>query len=309
MSSDTMHKNRAMDWILLFALVVLWGSSFVLTRVAVAEVSPAWVVTGRLMLATLVLGVIVTILRLKLPTEKNIWLMYAALALVGNFLPFFLIATGQQYIDSGLAGVLMAIMPLATLMLAHFFVAGERMTMRKFSGFALGFVGILVLTGPNALSQFGGDLTQLLAQLTMLCAALCYAGNTIIARKMPAQNPLVNTVCVLFLAMLMSLPYALISAPMPFFTISITALSAVVALGVFSTLLATIVFFRLIALAGPTFLSQINYLIPLWALFVGMGVLGEQPEWYVYLALVLILAGLAFAQYTPKSHETASGKA
>lgn len=307
MSLEASQKRKPMDWFLLMLLVALWGSSFLFTRIAVSEVPPAWLVTGRLMLATSVLAVILVVLRLKLPREKSVWLVYAILGLIGNALPFFLIATGQQYIDSGAAGVLMAIMPLATLVLAHFFIVGERMTTRKVAGFSVGFIGILVLTGPNALAQLGGNSIELFAQSCLLGAALCYAANAIIARRLPKLNPLVNTGCVLFFAMLWSTPYAVISSPFPYFEVSGTALGATVVLGLFSTLMATIVFFKLVASAGPTFMSQMNYLIPVWALFVGMGVLGEKPDWVVYVALGLILAGLAFAQYKPKARNEEGG--
>jgi drug/metabolite transporter (DMT)-like permease len=132
------------------------------------------------------------------------------MALVGNAVPFFLITWGQQRIDSGLAGILMAVMPLTTLVLAHFFVAGERMTGRRTLGFALGFVGLVVLMGPEALRELGGGASDVARQAAVLCGALCYAANTIIARRLPETHPLVASTAVMLLASIVMVPAALL---------------------------------------------------------------------------------------------------
>ncbi len=105
-----------------------------------------------------------------------------AIALVGDRAPFWLISYGQQRIDSGLAGILMDIMPLATMMLAHVLIRGERLNATKAWGFLLGFGGLVVLMGPQALRGLRGEATDLSHQLAVLGGALCYAVNTIIAR-------------------------------------------------------------------------------------------------------------------------------
>jgi len=284
-------------WLLLVTLSLLWGSSFALTRIAVAELDPAMLVVGRNLLASLALLGLVLLLGRAWPRGGRLWGFMLAIAVVGNMIPFLLISWGQQRIDSGLAGILMAIMPLMTLVLAHFLVAGERMTSARLTGFVIGFAGILALVGPAALRELGGQGETLLAQLAVLLAACCYAINTIIARHKPASDAWSTSALVLGMACLLTLPLALLPAESAWpMGLSSGALWAVVVLGVLCTALGSVVYFTLVAAAGPTFLSLINYLIPLWAVAIGLLFLGERPEWNHLLALGMILLGVGVSQ-------------
>jgi drug/metabolite transporter (DMT)-like permease len=284
------------DWVLLGALVAMWGSAFLLTKVALATLSPIIVVSGRLLVAALLLAALVRFTRRQLPRTKRLWLFMVAMAILGNCLPFYLISWGQTQIASGLAGILMAVIPLTTLVLAHFFVAGERMNLRRTGGFVLGFLGIVVLMGPEALIGLEGSGSVLIAELAVLGGALCYAANNIVARRQPESDAVVAAAGMIVFASMIMVPIAIL-VPTPRLPASIVgSLLAVAALGAFSTAAAAVVYFRLVASAGPTFLSLINYLIPLWAVAVGMVFLGERPHWRALLALALILAGIAMAQ-------------
>jgi drug/metabolite transporter (DMT)-like permease len=288
-------RPTAGDWALLLTLVLIWGTSFMLTKIAVATVPPATVVAGRLAISA---GVLLALLRaagLTLPAGRRIWLHFLALAVVGNALPFFLISWGQERIDSGLAGILMAVMPIATLVLAHFLVPGDRLTWGRSAGFLLGFAGIVILTGPAALGELGGNRGTFGRQLAVLGGALCYAANTIIARRLPPLNVMVVTAAVMAAASAAMIPVA-IAADAPWHPPEPLSVAAVAWLGLVSTALANVVYFRLIASAGPTFLSQINYLIPVVALVAGIVLLGEKPEARAFLALGLVLSGLVLAQ-------------
>ena len=194
----------------------------------------------------------------------------------------------------------MAVMPLATLVLAHVFVEGERLTAARAAGFATGFAGVVVLIGPEAVMEVAGAGSHLLSELAVLGGALCYAVATIIARRRPDSDALVAATGVAIAASVIMAPMAMASAaaaggplesPVP-----ATSLAAVAILGVVSTALATVVYFKLIALAGPSFLSLINYLIPLWAVLVGMAVLDERPDWTALAALALVLLGIALSE-------------
>lgn len=292
-------KRPLSHWGLLVALAVLWGSSFALTRVAVAELTPAEVVAGRNMVAALGLLVLVLLLGRAWPRGRRVWAFMLAIAVIGNMAPFLLISWGQQRIDSGLAGILMAVMPLVTLVLAHFLVPGERLTRLRLLGFSIGFAGILALIGPAAIRELGGYGETLLAQLAVLLAACCYAVNAIVSRHKPDSDAWSTSALVLGMAWLLTLPLALtpyLGAVSPGLSLSAGALWAVLVLGVICTALGSVVFFTLVAAAGPTFLSLINYLIPLWAVVIGILFLGERPEWNHLLALVLILVGVAISQ-------------
>jgi drug/metabolite transporter (DMT)-like permease len=290
------HRTAA-DWALLAALVAMWGSSFMFNKLGVATVPPLTLVAGRLTLGTLTLLVLLRGRGLRLPPWGKIWIAYGMLGIVGNALPFFLITWGQQVVDSALAGILMAAMPLATLVLAHFLVQGEHMTGARVSGFALGFLGIVLLMEPAAVAGIGGAATQVISQLSILAGALCYSANSIMARLLVRSDFLVAATATLLISALLVVPLALaIDRPWDLRP-SISSTAAIVWLGIGPTAIATILYFRLISSAGPTCMSLVNYLSPGVAVFLGVVLLGEEPGVNAYAGLVLILAGIAVSQW------------
>lgn len=287
-------------WLLLACLVAMWGSSFAFTAVALTALPNESIVFLRLVLGVLVLFGFFLALGRRFPANRRLWGFFVVMGLTGNALPFWLITWGQQSIDSGLAGILMSIMPLTTLVLAHFFVAGERLTLVRLGGFALGFVGIVVLIGPQALLELQGQGTALLAELAVLGATLCYAINTIIARRRPPSDAVVAATGTMMFALLLVAPFGL-ATPIPVADVTWSAGLALAFLGVVSTALATMLYFKLITAAGPTFVSLINYLIPLWALLVGVVFLNETPQWTALIGLVFILSGIAISESRRRS--------
>jgi drug/metabolite transporter (DMT)-like permease len=284
-------------WLLLFALVAMWGSAFMFTGIAVRGFSPTALVTIRLVIATVLLTTLVLARRQRFPWTRRFWLFSLAISLAGNCVPFWLISFGQQRIDSGLAGILMGVMPLTTMVLAHFFVRGERLNRIRAAGFLVGFVGLVALIGPAALLELRGQGTELLYQLAVLGGAICYAINTIVARHRPPADPLVAAAGVMLAGSAIMLPLGGAPAGTQLVAAPPAPLAAMLALSVVATAIATVVFLKLVATAGPSFTSFINYLIPVWALSMGVLFLGEQPGVRVVLALGLILAGIALSEF------------
>lgn len=302
-------RQGPFEWGLLMALVVLWGSSFLLVRVSLDAFTPVAVTSGRLLVGAGVLVLLLAGMRRQPPWTPQAWLFFLAMALVGNALPFFLIAWGQRDIPSGLTGILMAVMPLVTLLLAHFFVTGERLTPRRLAGFALGFLGVLVLTGPEARAALVGREASFTAQLAVLGAAVCYGVAAIIARRGPVLHPVVTAGSVLSIAGLVVGAFLLVAGlrhgepAAVHAAVGIAPALALLALGALSTALATVVYFSLVARAGPTFLSLINYLIPIWAVVLGTLALGERLPPRAFAALALILAGVVLARWRVRPRE------
>jgi drug/metabolite transporter (DMT)-like permease len=284
------------DWSRLLGLVAIWGTAFLFIDLAVDSLPPATLVAVRVSVAALALLIVMPILGLRLPGPGILWLRFLLLACVGNAIPFFAISWGQQRVSSGLAGLLMAVMPLATLVLAHFFVAGERMNARKSFGFAMGFCGVVILTGPDALARLGGASSDIVYQLAVLTGALCYAINTILARRMPVLHPIVSAACTMIMASAIMIPVSLASDDPWTLSPSTTSVVSAVWLGVVPTGLATVLYFRIVSTAGPTFLALMNYMIPGVALCTGIVVLGEPFRGSFFAAMTLILAGLFFSQ-------------
>jgi drug/metabolite transporter (DMT)-like permease len=291
-----MIRRPFSHWLLLLSLTVMWGMSFLFTKIALRTFSPDRVVAMRFVLAGILLLAAMWLTGRRLPQDGPRWRYMVAMAMVGNVVPFSLIAWGQQRIDSGLAGILMAVMPLATIVLAHFTVSGERLDLRRAIGFVLGFVGIVVLTGPDALLELRGEGTAFLSELAVLGGALCYAVNTILTRRRPAGDSLSASAGVILIAAAVMLPVASRNGLPSLEGVGPLALGSILFLGCVSTALATVAYFKLIAIAGPGFMALTNYLIPLWAVAVGFLFLGEVPSWRALAALVLILSGIALSE-------------
>lgn len=296
--SSPMSTQRTLkDWMLLLALAAMWGSSFMFNRIAVASLPPWTVVAGRIGIAAVVLTIIVYVSGRRLPPLGRAWAPYAIIALIGNAIPFYLITWGQQIVESALAGILMAVMPLATVVLAHFLVSGERMTRERATGFTLGFAGIVLLMGPAALAGLGGETFRIISQLAVLGGALCYALQSVLTRLILNKGDvLVAAAATLLVASLMVVPLALwLDRPWALAP-SGASTAAVLWLGIAPTALATILYFMLIRSAGPSFMSLVNYLSPGVAVLLGLWVMDEHPHAHAYFGLALILGGIAFTQ-------------
>jgi drug/metabolite transporter (DMT)-like permease len=291
-----MQARSLRDWGMLAALVALWGSNFMFIKLGVAQVPPATLVATRLVIGAVILVAVIRALGYVFPPVGRAWLPYIVLAVVGNCMPFWFISWGQKSIDSALAGILMAIMPLTTLLLAHFWVAGERMTRNRAAGFLLGFMGIVVLMGPAALDGLGGSPIEILAQLSVLAGALCYAANGVIIRVALKGDVMVASAAIISVAAVVSVPVALVVDQPWRLDPGATAVWILFWIGIGPTAIATLVHLKLIASAGPTFMSLINYCIPVVALLIGVTLLGEEPGANAYSGLLLILGGIALSQ-------------
>lgn len=288
---------HAGDWISLLALAVLWGSAFMLTEIALQSFPPSMLVAGRILIAAVTVYGYLRLTGSTLPAPGRAWMPMILLALFSNVLPFHLIAWSQQHIDSSLAGVLMAIMPLFVLTLAHFFVPGARLTLSRAAGFVVGFAGVVAIIGPDV-AQGVGDNLALWGAVAALGAALSYAISTIYTRRLGAGDPVRRAAGMLLVASLMSLPAAALDVPaiMP---PGPGPVAAVATLGLLTTGFATLLYFRIIQGPGPTFLSLVNYLIPGWAVVAGVLFLDESLSSSVVVGLALILSGIALSEIGP----------
>jgi len=284
------------DWALLLALVGLWGTAFLFIKLTLESLPPATLVASRVLIAACVLTVAVRLRGQRLPTSARVWRNYLLMGLVGNALPFTLISWGQIGVDSSTTGILMGVMPLVTLLLAHAFVPGERLTRTSALGFTLGFLGLAVLSGPDALLEIGGEASQLFRQAAILGGAVCYAVNTILARRLATLDALASSATVMWTATAIMLPIACWNDQPWTLAPSALAIASVMWLGLGATALATIVYFVLVKRAGPTFLSLMNYMIPVVALLAGVTLLDEPLAPTALIGLALILAGLGISQ-------------
>lgn len=279
-------------------LVALWGSAFAFAKIAVETVAPEWTMAGRLIAGAALLLPLAFAMRESLALGAKAWVWFAALALVGNIAPFFVISWGQQHVSSALAGILIGFTPLATLVIARFFVPEDRITPMRTAGFLVGFAGLVVVIGPGALAGLADGGDKIWGQLAVLAGAFFFACNNVMARRAPDMPLVAKSSGVMLAGALIGTAMASTATPPASLGEASTAsLLGVAGLGVFSTGLAALVFFHLVRKTGPTFVSLSNYLVPVFAAVTGFLVFGEELKIRVLAGLVLILAGIAISEW------------
>ncbi len=284
------------DYMLLLLISFLFGSSFTLTSLAVREVPPLTVVAARLLIAMVIFIALIVFARQKLPRGK-IWWWIVAAAFFGNALPFCLINWAQVRVDAGLTAIYMAIMPLGTVLIAHFVTDDEKLNALKLTGVFAGILGVAVLMGWGQVVQMGGNL---LRELAILAAALCYSANAIITRnlvKLPKRSLLA---ALMFASVAMVLPLAIVFDRPWEIRPSATALLCIFTLGVGSTAIATLLLVQIVARQGASFLSQLNFILPIIGATLGLVVLDERLQPNAWIALVLVLCGIALLHFGSK---------
>lgn len=287
-----MVRMRAREYGVLFALALIWGSSFLFIKVAVQEVSPPTLVAGRLICSLVALGLIVAVRPRLL---KGFWRFSAFSLLVGAVnitIPYLLIAWGEIHIASGTASILNATTPLFAVLLANWWggAGREPLTARRLGGVLLGFAGVAVLIGPTTISLSSAGMDGLLGDGAVLVAAAAYAVGALLSRRYAAAGTLVGPVGSQSGALLLVLPVAALWSP-PRQVPSFAATGAIVVLGVPGLAIAYLLYFWLIRHVGATRTTLVTYLLPCTALVWGALVLAEPVSWNALAGLALVLLG------------------
>jgi len=284
---------RPSDVLRLVVLGAIWGSSFLLMKIALDAFSPVQLVAGRIVAGALTLVVLLAVLGVELPRDASVWRLLAFMGLVANLVPFLLIAWGQQYITSAMASILNSTTPLFTATFAAIALAEERMTLLRALGIAIGFVGVAVIVGVDTGGSIGG-------QLLIVAAAALYGLGFVFSRRnlsgrglsplaLPAGQLLVSSLVVVPLAVGDSLAFE----PPSFGWLE--SLS-VLALGTFGTGAAFYLYYRLVEDVGATSASFVTYLIPVFGVFLGWMVLGERIGPNALLGAAIVIAGITLAE-------------
>ena len=293
------NQPGLINWIKLITLGIIWGASFMAVSVALNDMGPMSIAAVRILIGALSVLALIRVMGISLPSLSSgegriIWLAAAGMGFFSNALPFTLLSWGQTYVNSGFAGVCMAIVPLFVLPLSHVFVPEERMTFRRTLGFSVGFVGVLVLIGLDAFASAGTDFESL-ARIACLAASLCYAIGAIITRLCPQVNILSLSAAALICGSAMIVPVALWQEGVPSLP-STTPLLAILYLGIFPTAVAQILLVQVARSAGPSFLATVNYQVPVWSVIFGALLLSEAVPPQLFAALALILGGLLLSR-------------
>ena len=291
----TQNINQQMslrDILILIILSILWGGSFFFIEILVKHLPPLTIVTARVGLAAIALWGIVFALKLPLPKTRQHWTALFVVGMLNNALPFCLIVWGQTQISSGLASIFNATAPFFTVMVAGAILMDERITRPKLIGVLIGLIGTIILIGPEALKGLTGSM---LGQLAVIGAALCYAFAATYSRRFKTWglSPLIITTGQVTMATLILLPLTLlIDKPWIDMSLPFEALGAIIGLAFFSTVIAYILYFKLIASAGATNAALVTFLIPISAILLGVTILGESFTELQAIGMGLIGLGL-----------------
>lgn len=284
-------------WFVFILLGAIWSSSFLWIKIAVQEVGPITLVAFRVLFGLLFSATVILVQRVPLPRTFKAWLPFLILGISNVAIPFFLISWGEQAIDSAVAAILDATVPLFTIVIAHFLLHDDKMTWPKVVGLLIGFVGVIVLMSKD----IGASAGSVLGQFAVVLASMFYAGSSVYARKSTEQasgiirgaGPLVSSTAVMWLASL-TIERPLIIPHLPITWI------ALLWLGILGSGFAFILNYYLIHEIGPTRTTMVTYIFPLGGVILGVAFLGEKLSWQLLVGAALIVASLAVANMQPR---------
>lgn len=295
------------DYFLLLLLALIWGSSFMLQKVAVSEIAPITMTAWRQVLAAVLLFAILLLTKMRIKATLYEHFLLFLSAILGTALPFSLISYGVTQIDSGLAAILMGAMPLLTIVLAHFTSADEPLNLNKLLAVGLGIVGLVVLFWPSLI--LGGS-SNLYAQFLVMLAAFCYSVNSILTKRiLHLEAPMIMAM-IMFWSVVLLVPASLLLETQEWVLPSLDVSLAIIALAIFPTSIAAFLMYEVIGRQGAGFFSQINLLVPISGVFMGLLFLGERLSWNAWVALAIILCGVAVSRHwnSNRKADTSSAK-
>ena len=282
-------KPSKIDYLILFSLGALWGSSFGAIKIALYSFSPLTVMSARIILAGAALLILTLVRGSGFPSGIDNWVKIFWMALLGTLIPFFLVPWGQQQVSSSLSSIIMAINPLFALILGHFFSRNEIFTLRKLLSIFVGFSGVVLVFGENVFSAIS---VSIWSQLAIIFAGIGYTISGVIATRLYKVTADSASAAIFTCASIIIFPiWILIEKPweLKFETESLIALTH---LGIVSTGLAFLMRYYLIFRTGAVFLSYVAFIIPMFGIFFGIFFLEESISTHTFGAVLLILLGV-----------------
>ncbi len=281
------------EWSMLLCVAAFWGGSYFFTGIAVKELPVLTIVMARYAISAPILIALILWLGQRLPWHRDIIRAGLMLAIFNQLIPFSLIAWGQSHIPSAVASILNAAGPIITMILAHFLTSDDRMTARRFTGVTIGFAGMVIMIGVSALQALNVDIA---AQIACVLATVSYAFANIRARRftdaslkpteLVAAQATIAGLCLLPILLVVDRPWTL---DLP----STKTWFALLGLGLLSSTLGHLIFFRLLTTAGATNISLVSYFMPVSAIMLGVFFLGEVLELRHVIGIMTIAFGLA----------------
>lgn len=287
---DTPRRRNATDLVLLLLLATLWGSAYTFIKIAVETIPPITLIAARTLIAGVLLLAIMRLRSISMPRDPAVWRRFLIQACLNSAIPFTLIAWAERHVGAGLATILGSNAPIFAFLLALLFVRHERPTLRQSLGVAAGLAGICLVVGVDAFRGLGQDV---LAQLALVLSAVAFGASALFGRNFNGLDPMVPAAGSLICGAILLTPLSLVIDQPWTLTPSTHSLAALIALAVFSTALAFVIYFRLIQTLGPVGATAQAYLRVPIGVALGVVVLGETLSSTVWIGLVCVIVGIA----------------
>jgi drug/metabolite transporter (DMT)-like permease len=290
-----LQSFKLLNVLVLLTVGTVAASSFLFMKILVDEITPSEIVAGRVFFGALALAAVIRVKRTPLKLSRSLMVRVFIFAAFETVIPFTLIATAEQNVDSGLAAVLISGMPLFTVLFATLTPTGERLSRIGFIGLAVGFLGIVVLSGVSPGALVDGDA---LSRIAVLAAAASYAAAGVYARLLlKTENTLSVSGLQLGFATLIAVPLIFAGGDTPSFDLSLGGFGALLTLGIVGSGGMLLGFLWLVEKTGSIGASLVTYVVPFMGVFLGWAVLGETIGDRTVLGLVLVLAGVGVATF------------
>lgn len=285
------------DYAGLILLSAIWGSAFISVEFALEKYDPLLIAGARITVAFLFLYSITKLKGLSLPADSKTWLIMIIIGLLNNVIPFFLISWGQQFISASTASIMLAVGPFIALVLSHYVTNDEKFTFIKLLSVILGFAGIFILLGDDFLNQRHDSLY---GEIAMLLSVFGYISAGILLRKMSHLKTIVCSTSMFLTSTLILIPF-LYFIPLKNYDVLDIDFLWIVYLGLIPTASAALIRIKLVQKVGIQFMSQVSYLIPIFAIIWSWVFFNELPKNTAWIALVLVLLGLFIRKLGKKS--------
>jgi len=282
--------NLTLELLLLLALATLWGASYTFIKIGVETIPPVTLIAARTLIAGALLLAVLRWRGLKMPRDLATWRRFLFQACLNSVVPFTLIAWAEQTIDAGIASILNATTPIFAFLMTALITRHEAVTAGKLVGVIAGMTGISLIIGMEA---FGGLGAQLLPQLAVVLATVCYAGAAIFGRSFKGLDPMMPAAGSLISGTVLLIPTSLIVDRPWTLAPSMDSLLALLGLAVFSTALAFAIYFRLIQTLGSVGATAQAYLRVPVGVAIGAIFLGERLSDTAWIGLGCVIIGVA----------------
>ena len=286
--------NSFYKWFYFILLVIMFGSAFLLIEISLKSFSPSIIAFTRVFIAAIILLVYSLIKKYSFEFIRSNFVLLFILGLSGTSIPFFLISWAQQTINSSVTGILIGFMPIFTVLGSHFYFKYEKLNIKTFFGFMLGFFGlfILLLNNDGSISMYD----NFLAKFAVILGAFFYALNALLVKKIRGVHVIPLSASVMLFSAFQLFALLILNHNTYNINFHLDSVISLLIMSVFSTALATVIYYKIIHDYGPSFLSLVNYPIPIFAFFIGVVFLKESANIFSIVSLLLIIVSIYLSQ-------------